>query len=158
MPCMNKLTIVVFILVIAVGYHLFSPLFTTMEANEGIPGVTYVMGNFGGTTIRPVIEEFSGEIVSFEKPASGKVSVYDNNGQKILRFENFETTNGPGLSIYLATDISAAEAVSLGNVKATKGNINYELPLNVDLEKYDTVLIWCDTYNKLYSYAELNKN
>jgi hypothetical protein len=154
----NKLTIVVFILVIAVGYHLFSPLFTIKEANDGLPKVSYLMGSPGGTTIQPIIEEFSGNLVSFEKPASGKVSVYDNNGQKILRFENFETANGPGLSIYLATDISAAEAVSIGDVKATKGNVNYELPLNLDLEKYDTVLVWCDTYNKLYSYAELNKN
>lgn len=158
MPYMkNKLTLVVVILVIAVGYHLLSPLFTVKETNDLLPRVNYLMGSPGGTVIKPIIEEFSGEIIPFEKQASGNVYVYNNNGQRILRFEDFETTNGPSLSIYLATDISALEALNLGHVKATKGNVNYEIPVGTDLEKYDTVLIWCDTYNKLYSYAELNK-
>lgn len=153
----NKLVIVVIVLIIAVGYHLISPLFITKHANDSLPEISYVMGSPEGTAIVPIIEEFSGEVVSFEEQASGRVSVYDNRGQKILRFENFKTANGPGLSIYLATDISATEALDLGSVKATEGNVNYEIPQGTDLEKYDMVLIWCDTYNKLYSYAELNK-
>lgn len=153
----NKLTIVVIILIIAVGYHLFSPIFIVSEANDSLPKVNYVMGSPLGTTIEPVIEELSGEIIPFDKHASGRVAVYDTNGQKILRFEDFETTNGPGLSVYLATDITAEDSIDLGDVKATKGNVNYEIPAGLDLERYDTVLLWCDTYNKLFSYAELNK-
>lgn len=152
----NKLAIVIIVLIIAVGYHLFSPLFTVKQMDEKLPTVNYVMGSPIGTTIKPVIEELSGELTSFDKPASGKVAVYDNYGQKILRFQDFEIMNGPGLSIYLATDISAEDSVRLGEVKATRGNVNYDVPVGLDLEKYDTVLVWCDTFNTLYSYAELD--
>ena len=152
----NKLIILVMILIIAAGYHLFSPIFIVSEANDNLPKVNYVMES-PGTTIKPVLEEFSGEIVPFEKQASGRVAVYDTNGQKILRFEDFETINGPGLSVYLATDITAEDSIDLGEIKATKGNVNYEIPASLDLERYDTVLLWSDTYNRLFSYAELNK-
>lgn len=150
----NKLTIVVVILIVAVAYHLFSPLFIATEANDDIPEVNYELNSLG-TSVKPVIASLTGELVSFEKSASGNVAVYDSNGQKILRFEDFEVVNGPGLSIYLSTDITSEDSIDLGEVKATKGNVNYDLPMGLDFEKYDTVLIWCETYNKLYGYAEL---
>jgi hypothetical protein len=151
----HKLAIVVIILLISVGYHLISPMFMTTVAHEQLPKVNYVLSNSGATIIEPLEELVSGDVMSGTHPASGRAIIYNNNGQKILRFEDLETMNGPGLSIYLATDTSAEDTLDLGEAEATRGNINYELPTDIDLNKYDTVLIWCDTYNKLYAYAEL---
>ncbi|MDP3780682.1 MAG: DM13 domain-containing protein, partial [Nitrosopumilaceae archaeon] len=47
------------------------------------------------------------------------------NSQQILRLEDFSSTNGPDLYVYLASDASASDYVSLGRLKANNGNQNY---------------------------------
>ena len=88
---------------------------------------------------------------------SGSVKLIREAGRgDYLRFENFETVNGPDLFIYLATDTTASDFINLCKIKATKGNVNYAIPAGTDLAKYDTVLIWCRAFRVLFSYAELN--
>lgn len=86
---------------------------------------------------------------------SGGALIIEQGGTRTLRFENFETINGPDLHIYLATDTSATDTIDLGPIRATKGNVNYPFPDNVDLTKYNTVLIWCVPFRVLFSSAEL---
>ncbi|MSS74010.1 hypothetical protein EXS72_00005, partial [Candidatus Pacearchaeota archaeon] len=65
---------------------------------------------------------------------SGSVKVIGlPNEKRVLRFENLDTSNGPDLYIYLATDTSADDFVDLGKIKATRGNVNYEIPVGIDL-------------------------
>ncbi|MEK6909223.1 MAG: DM13 domain-containing protein [Nanoarchaeota archaeon] len=153
----KKIMIVIAIIFFSVAYYLISPLFIIKESNDILPMVNYVMGSPMGTKVGSVVEILSGELVPSAHDVSGRVAVYDDNGRKILRFENLETVNGPDLFIYLATDVNSDDFVNLGKIKATKGNVNYEILNDVDLEKYDTVLIWCDAFNVLFSYAELKK-
>lgn len=77
------------------------------------------------------------------------------NGQKVLRLEDFRSTNGPDLYVYLATDSGASDYVSLGQLKANIGNQNYDIPAGTDLSKYDNVLIWCKQFSVLFGSAEL---
>lgn len=77
------------------------------------------------------------------------------DGGNILRLENLHVTNGPDLYVYLATDKSASDFVSLGKLKANNGNQNYDIPTETDLTKYDTVLIWCRPFSVLFGSAEL---
>jgi len=78
------------------------------------------------------------------------------DGSNVLRLENFQSTNGPDLFVYLATDDKASEFINLGDLKANKGNQNYEIPEDVDLEKYNKVLIWCKSFAVLFGSAELS--
>src|SRR5918999_832057 len=71
------------------------------------------------------------------------------------RLENLRVTNGPDLYVYLATDKSASDFVSLGKLKANNGNQNYNIPSEIDLTKYDTILIWCRPFSVLFGSAEL---
>jgi hypothetical protein len=77
------------------------------------------------------------------------------DGSNILRLEDLHATNGPDLYVYLATDKSASDFVSLGKLKANNGNQNYDIPLETDLTKYGTVLIWCRPFSVLFGSAEL---
>ncbi|CDI05337.1 Secreted protein [Candidatus Nitrosotenuis uzonensis] len=79
-----------------------------------------------------------------------------DDGNKILRFEDFRSTNGPDLYVYLATDKSASDFVSLGPLKANIGNQNYQIPEGTDLSKYDTALVWCKQFSVLFGSAELS--
>jgi Electron transfer DM13 len=76
-------------------------------------------------------------------------------GSNVLRLENLHVTNGPDLYVYLATDESASDFVSLGKLKANNGNQNYDIPSETDLTRYNTVLIWCRPFSVLFGSAEL---
>ena len=41
---------------------------------------------------------------TFGHPAQGTVSIFEGDGKRFLRFENFKTINGPNLHLYLAKD------------------------------------------------------
>lgn len=77
------------------------------------------------------------------------------DGSSILRVEDFRSTNGPDLYVYLSTDKGASDFVSLGRLKGNVGNQNYEIPEGTDLSRYDTVLIWCQAFSVLFGNAEL---
>ena len=88
--------------------------------------------------------------------AEGMVKVIPlQDGNNILRLENLRVTNGPDLYVYLATNKSASDFVSLGKLKANNGNQNYNIPSEIDLTKYDAVLIWCRPFSVLFGSAEL---
>ena len=78
-----------------------------------------------------------------------------DDGSNVLRLENFQSTNGPDLFVYLATDENALEFINLGALKANNGNQNYEIPEGTDLSKYNKVLIWCQAFGILFGSAEL---
>ena len=91
---------------------------------------------------------------SFHK-VSGEAKVYTDGNREYLRFENFESTNGPDLKIYISEDLDAESYISLGELKGNIGNQTYEIPEDVDLEKYNTVLIWCEAFSVLFGSADL---
>ncbi|MGE5219553.1 MAG: DM13 domain-containing protein, partial [Chloroflexota bacterium] len=82
----------------------------------------------------------------------GVVAIYKlPDGKHVLRLSGFETSNGPDVQVYL---IAAADArdnetvtkagfIRVGDLKGNMGDQNYDLPTNVDLNKYRAVTIWC---------------
>jgi len=145
----NKIFFIIlgFFVVSVAGWYLLSPLFIVIESDEPLPGSALEKESL-----------FSGNFVAAVHSVEGKVLIIEENGKKILRFENFETVNGPNLHIYLATDTSVKDFIDLGEIKATKGNVNYEIPAGTDLKKYNTVVVWCVPFRVLFSYAELKEN
>jgi hypothetical protein len=77
------------------------------------------------------------------------------DGNTILRLENFKSTNGPNVHLYLATDKTASNFIDLGRLKANNGNQNYNIPSGTDLTKYNMVLIWCKDFSVLFGSAQL---
>jgi hypothetical protein len=79
-----------------------------------------------------------------------------DNGGDVLRLENFKSTNGPDLYVYLSTDKDASEFINLGKLKANNGNQNYEIPNEVNFAEYNRVLIWCKAFGVLFGSAEIS--
>ena len=77
------------------------------------------------------------------------------DGSTSLRLENFKSTNGPNVHLYLATDKGASNFIDLGRLKANNGNQNYNIPHGTDLAKYNMVLIWCRDFSVLFGSAQL---
>lgn len=88
--------------------------------------------------------------------AEGLVRVIPlEDGSTILRLENFKSTNGPNVHLYLATDKAASNFIDLGRLKANNGNQNYNIPHGTDLAKYNMALIWCKDFSVLFGSAQL---
>lgn len=97
--------------------------------------------------------------------AQGTVTVYQMpDNSKILRFEDFRVTNGPDLRVILSAsaDPRTPEEVELndldlelGLLKGNVGNQNYEIPAEVDLGLYQSVVIYSRAYNVVFSSAPL---
>jgi hypothetical protein len=88
-------------------------------------------------------------------PASGTARVVTVGGKSYVRYENFKTINGPDIFVYLSKDLAASDFVNLGKVKATEGNVNYEIPANVNPADYPYVLIWCRAFGVLFNSAKV---
>ena len=78
------------------------------------------------------------------------------DGSNVLRLEDFRSTNGPDLYVYLSVDDRASEFLNLGTLKANQGNQNYDIPEDADLNEYNRVLIWCKAFGVLFGSAELS--
>ena len=85
----------------------------------------------------------------------GTATIIQDEEKTILSLEDFSTTNGPDLYVYLSTDGKASEFVNLGRLQSSNGDQSYEIPADVDLSKYDKVLIWCKAFGVLFGTAEL---
>jgi hypothetical protein len=85
------------------------------------------------------------------------------DGSRTLRLEPFESTNGPDLYVYLTAadhadsdDALDADFVDLGELRGNIGNQNYDIPDEVDLAVYDTVVIWCRRFPSSFGVADLS--
>jgi hypothetical protein len=88
--------------------------------------------------------------------AEGQAKVIKlGDGSNFLRLEDFRSTNGPDLYVYLSTDKGNSDFVNLGRLKGNVGDQNYKIPEGTDLSKYDTALIWCQAFSVLFGSADL---
>lgn len=110
-----------------------------------------------------ILSLYDGTFVPRSHPGEGSVSVLnDGSAQRFLRFDDFSTDNGPDLNVYLTRAGADAEAgaldddfVDLGDLKGNVGPQNYEIPLDVDLDEYGTVVVWCVRFGVAFTAADL---
>ncbi len=87
--------------------------------------------------------------------AEGAAKIIEVNDMTFLRFENFEVTNGPDLRVYITQDGNVKEGIHLEKLKGSKGDQNYSLD-GIDVEVYNTVIIYCQPFGVYFGQAELN--
>ena len=134
------------------AWWLISPLWNTIQLQEEIP--TAVISTSSTPTNQPKIARRANLIAQAHEVA-GETLIVETDSERLLRFENLKTINGPDLRIYLSADLNAKDFVDLGPIRATAGNVNYTIPTGTDLQKYHYVLIWCRAFSVLFSYAQL---
>jgi hypothetical protein len=97
---------------------------------------------------------------------SGQASLYRlGDDRHVVRFEDFRTTNGPALVVYLAqhpapssaADVTNGGFLKLGKLKGNVGNQNYAVPTGTDVSIYNSVVIWCELFDVMFSPAALSR-
>lgn len=99
---------------------------------------------------------------------SGRATIYkEADGRLVLRLTNFKTSNGPDVHVVLiaAKDAvddanflkSSTEKLELGALKGNEGDQNYDIPAGTELDKFQTVSIYCERFNANFGAAPLRK-
>jgi hypothetical protein len=161
----------------ALGMWWFKPwrLFTDDPVSEAAPGAVSQPAQPEGEAVaagEPAQAEpaapsrlAEGEFISLEHDTTGRALVLETeNGKRFLRFEQFETSNGPDLLVYLSSKAPAGtddwygydqDFVDLGPLKGNVGDQNYEIPADVDLDRYSTAVVWCRRFEVGFAAATL---
>lgn len=96
--------------------------------------------------------------------ADGTVGVYRAGDRLVLRLESdFRAGPGPRFVIYLNTTPVGDEAdfgrdrgrIAIAPLRAFRGAQNYTLPDGLDLGRFRTVTIWCETFGVYIGSAAL---
>ena len=99
---------------------------------------------------------------SLEHRTTGEAVVFTlGDGTRVLRFEGFETSNGPDLRVYLSagSDDSSfgreygEDFVELGVLKGNVGDQNYTIPAGTDLSTYRNAVVWCKRFGVGFGVA-----
>lgn len=149
----------------AIGWYAFRPerLFLNQSVNEALP---VAMMESAGSVAEPA-SLASGTFHGVAHETKGTATVFKlATGERVLRFTDFETSNGPDVRVYLvaAADakdnetVTKAGFVELGPMKGNRGDQNYELPATIDLARYQTVTIWCKRFGVNFASAPLAAN
>lgn len=85
----------------------------------------------------------------------GHSRIYNNDGKYTLVLNDFSTTAGPDLHVYLSQEAPPIHFIDLGKLRANSGTQVYDIPGMPDFNLYTFVLIHCQQYNHLFGESEL---
>ena len=160
---MNKRNIIIAagLFVLAGLWYAFRPelLFVNKTVHEEFPGEAQMASVEKGP-----MEVTKGNFKGLAHETRGLAAIYQlADGKRILRLTNFETSNGPDVHVYLTAAqvekgndaIKETGFVDLGSIKGNKGDQNYDIPADADLNKYKSVTIWCARFGVNFATAAL---
>ncbi|MFN8421590.1 MAG: DM13 domain-containing protein [Anaerolineae bacterium] len=141
-----------------------------MAATAYVAMLTPVPAPTGIATLPGIDASLSGSFTEIDAVhrATGSVRIYRlSEDRLILRLENgFEVTNAPGLAIYLSgaeapksiaeLTTSSVTAYPVGSLVGSTGDQQFDIPAQLRLERYRTVVIVSEPLNKIYSIAPIS--
>jgi hypothetical protein len=137
-------------------YKFVLILFITIAAlgcvKENTP--TTVVNNPVDTSM--AVSNFNGKFISGPYGVvSGSAKIYLQNNQQILALENFNSSNGPDLHVYISKEEQPVNYIDLGRLQSVTGNQQYSLTSTINFSEYKYALIHCQRYNHLFGSAQL---
>ena len=157
---MQRRTVLVIaaLIVLAAGWYLFRPerLFVNATVSEEFPAADKAK-----TATATLLE---GRFHDVAHKGVGTATIHQlQDGKRVLRLTDFETSNGPDVRVYLvaaddANDndtVTRAGFLELGALKGNVGDQNYDLPAEADLSKYRAVTVWCRRFGVNFATAPL---
>ena len=166
-----------------VAWYLLSPLWIDVEVDEAFPTATPDQSVQATQAMSTAIAE-PDKVMQESMPAaemsllsqgsfydiihvgSGQALIYQlADGSRILRLQEFEVDNGPELHVYLvpidpvpnSIGVEITGSVDLGALKGNIGDQNYEIPAELDLSQFKSVVIWCQPFRVPFIAAPLNQ-
>lgn len=174
-PRATLIVVLVGVALLIFGIVWFEPhkLFIDQRVNEALPEQPAAVAEEPAEEEAPPAEEEEeasgptvlarGRFISLEHQTSGRALILElAGGKRVLRFEDFSTSNGPDLRVYLSTKPASddwygydEDFVDLGDLKGNIGDQNYEIPADVDLDRFRSAVVWCRRFTVGFAAAPI---
>lgn len=123
-----------------------SPIFQPVLANPAIAADIFSSGEFTN--------------VAHTTNGSARI-VMDGDARYLELSEDFGTDSGPDLFVLLhRSDVpenyDESDFSNLGMLEQVSGTQRYLIPEDVDIDDFQSAVIWCRQFNVTFGYAELN--
>lgn len=133
---------------LSIGFIIVSLFLTSCKKSDGTPPVAPNSDVFNPANATLLKQgSFTG---NGSYRVSGTVKLYDYQGKKYIHFENFSSSNGPDLKVYIATNNNASQFINLGVLKGVSGTQSYLINNPPDFNQFNRVLIWCQQFSALF--------
>jgi hypothetical protein len=105
-------------------------------------------------------------VYNVDREGQGTARIYElPNGTRMIRLEDFFVSINSDLELRLSeapnprtTDEAVKASWKLvAPLKATVGSMNYEIPADVDVSKYQSIVIWCEITRNAYAAASIQR-
>jgi hypothetical protein len=102
------------------------------------------------------------DVYDIDRVGRGVIKLYRlGDGSRVLRLEDFFVSINSDLEIRLSElarptttdEIAKAPVRTIVPLTATTGSMNYPLPPDVDLERFRSIVIWCELTRNAYAAA-----
>lgn len=132
--------------------------------DEEMPGGEEPAGASETTMAADPIAKSSGDFRGADDfhQGSGTATIYQlTDGSNVLRFEDFNVTNGPDLHVLLVPNADPTSRdditgyIDLGSLKGNIGDQNYPIPDDIDIDEFGSVVIYCEPFHVLFASASL---
>lgn len=168
------------VVALPIGWYLLSPLFIDRTVDEDLPFVpaeaTAAMKEAMAEPEKTMEEPMPpgdtadmrilahGEFYNLAHEGHGRATIYElADATRLLRFEDFAVLNGPDLQVWLVPVDPVPDTVGveipgyfdLGSLKGNIGDQNYDLPAELDLSAFKSVVIWCQPFRVPFNAAPL---
>jgi hypothetical protein len=145
---------------------------TPEEAEETQEAIEEEFAQMPDIIMEDIMNEFqeqsvavaTGSFVGADNFHKGTGEVFLHDG--FLRFEDLDVTNGPDLRVLLVKHPNPKDRDDLGEegvgyfelakLKGNVGNQNYDIPSDVDLSEYGSIVIYCKPFHVIFASATLN--
>jgi len=171
---LTRVAAVILVFAVGAGLYWFQPwkLVADRAVDETLavlPAPASVPAPAGSRSVAPsrpaVVRQ--GEFISHEHDTSGVARVIRHpDGSYALELVGLDTSNGPDLRVWLSDQPVRAGAqgwrvfddgvwAELGRLKGNKGDQSYAIPAGTDLDRLDSVAIWCKRFAVSFGAAGL---
>jgi Electron transfer DM13 len=132
------------------------PAPTAEQPTPNLPDAVPVLNADFGNTVAP--DAF--------RQAQGSVTLYRSaDGSLLLRFDNFQVTNGPQMVVYLVAvptplskddlDLPGVTHFEVGPLKGNQGNQQFAIPKDLQFTRYQSVVVYSESLQLIYASAQL---
>lgn len=106
------------------------------------------------------------EVYNIDRVGRGVIKLYRlGDGSRVLRLEDFFVSINSDLELRLSEspdpkttdDAVKAPFKLVSELKATVGNMNYEVPNDIDVSRYKSLVIWCEITRNAYAAAPIEQ-
>jgi hypothetical protein len=104
------------------------------------------------------------KVYNVDREGQGTAKIYElSNGTRLIRLEDFFVSINSDLELRLSegpnpktTDDAVKSPFKVvAPLKATVGTMNYEVPKDIDVSKYKSIVIWCEITRNAYAAANI---